>query len=475
MDPNKAELADVIATITKEALTYLEGLDDRMVVGPRADEALASFDTRCPESGEGSMEVLHQLLAEGIDAATHSSGPRFFHFVIGGVTPAALGADWLASLLDQNPGLWLGSPLGTRLETISLSWLKEMFGLPAAWGGVLTTGAQMANYTALACARHWWAEQHGIDIETNGFGGLPPAPVFSSGYVHASAVKAIGMLGLGQANLQMVTADDSGRLDLESLERKLQELDGAPAILIGNAGEVNTGAFDPIADMADLAEKYDAWLHIDGAFGLFAALSPRTDHLVTGIDRAHSVIADGHKWMNVPYDCGFSFVRDPDLLLKSFRMTAAAYLVRGGDDKPDLAFMSPESSRRARSLPLWATLRAYGREGYRTMVEGHLDLAQRVAQRVDDADDLERMADVPLNIVCFRYHPADAPEGSLDELNARLGKAVLDDGRVYVGTTTYRGKVCFRPAIVNWRTREADVDLMVDVIRELGARVKSSR
>lgn len=463
----QSEFPDLIASITKEAIHYLEGLDERKVVGDRAADALGSFDTGFPEEGDGSTEVLHQLLAEGVDGATHSAGPRFFHFVIGGVTPAALAADWTASLLDQNPGLWLGSPLGTRLETIALGWLKEMFGVPASWGGVLVTGATMANYTALAAARHWWAERLGRDVETDGLMGLPETRIFSSGYVHASSVKAIGMLGMGQSNLELLTKDDTGALDLAALEDRLKGFDGKPAIVIANAGEVNTGAFDPIAEMADLAEKYGAWLHVDGAFGLFAALSPRTEHLVEGIDRVNSITSDAHKWMNVPYDCGFVFVRDPEILAKAFRMTAAAYLVRS-EDKPDLAFMSPESSRRARSLPLWATLKAYGRTGYAAMVERHLDLAQRVAARVDEADDLERMADVPLNIVCFRYRPPSAPDGSLNDLNARLGKAILADGRVYVGTTTYRGMTCFRPAIVNWRTQERDVDLLVDVVRELG-------
>jgi glutamate/tyrosine decarboxylase-like PLP-dependent enzyme len=237
---------------------------------------------------------------------------------------------------------------------------------------------------------------------------------------------------------------------------------------VATAGEVNAGDFDPIDRIADLAERYGAWLHVDGAFGLFAAVTPRTAGLVAGIERAHSVISDGHKWLNAPYDCGFAFVRDRTALARTFGLDAA-YLPPPDDPRPNMGFLGPESSRRARSLAIWATLRAYGRNGYRELVEAHLDLAQHLAERVDAAHDLERLADVPLNIVCFRYRPPGVGDAELDGLNERLGRAVLEDGRVYVGTTRYGGRIAFRPAIVNWRTREEDIDLLVAVIRELGA------
>jgi glutamate/tyrosine decarboxylase-like PLP-dependent enzyme len=220
--------------------------------------------------------------------------------------------------------------------------------------------------------------------------------------------------------------------------------------------------------MADLAERYGAWLHVDGAFGLFAAISPRTRHLTEGIERAHSVISDAHKWLNVPYDSGFALVRDASLMPGTFAF-GAAYLPSAG---VMYGVLGPEASRRARGLAVWATLRAYGRRGYREMVERHLDLAQRVAARVDASPDLERLAKVPLNIVCFRAHPRGLDdEERLDALNTRIGAALLEDGRVYVGTTRYGGKVAFRPAIVNWRTTERDADLIVEVVRELAARL----
>jgi glutamate/tyrosine decarboxylase-like PLP-dependent enzyme len=449
------------------AQDYLAGVDERLVRSPTADDAAHGFGGSLPDEGAGALTAVKELLEGGPEASVASAGPRFFHWVIGGVTPAALAADWVASALDQNAAAWDSSPLGTRLEELSLSWLKELFGLPEGWGGVLTTGATMANFTGLAAARRWWGERHGVDVDDEGFAGLPSVPVFASGHIHASAYKALALLGIGRKSVRTFTRDATGRLDDVVLERALRELKGAPAILEASAGEVNAGDFDPIERMADLAEEYGAWLHVDGAFGLFAAVSPRTAHLVRGIDRAHSVISDGHKWLNVPYDCGFAFVRDPGALHRTFRV-AAAYLPEVQADRPHLAARGPESSRRSRGLAVWATLRAYGRSGYRELIERHLDLAQHLAGQVDEAPDLERLAEVPLNIVCFRYRPPGVPESELDDLNRRLGEDVLADGRVYVGTTLYEGRVAFRPAIVNWRTREEDVDLLVEIVRELG-------
>jgi glutamate/tyrosine decarboxylase-like PLP-dependent enzyme len=411
------------------------------------------FDGALPEDGDGALAALSELVA-GSDVATRSSGPRFFHFVTGGTTPAALAADWLTSLLDQNSFSPVSSPYGDQLEDVAIRWLLELFELPESWGGVLTTGATMANFVGLAGARRWWAEQHGVDIDERGFAGLPAVPVFSSEYVHASARKALAMLGIGRESVRVV--------DVEMLERALRELNGAPAIVIGNAGDVNTGDFDPLARMADLAEEHVAWLHVDGAFGLFARLTPRASALAEGVERAHSVIADGHKWLNVPYDCGFAFVRDPAYLRPPFQL-AAAYL-------PSSERPSPEASRRARALAVWATLRAYGRSGYRAMVERHLELAQRLSHRVDETPELERLAETKLNIVCFRFRPPGLEEEQLDELNLALGQDVLADGRVFVGTTRYQGKAAFRPAIVNWRTTERDIDLLLDVLLELGAK-----
>jgi glutamate/tyrosine decarboxylase-like PLP-dependent enzyme len=466
----KDELHAVLDYIVAEAYRYLDDLDDSPVRMPGADEASARLAGPLPDEGEGALPALRALVERGLDGAIRSSGPRFFHFVQGGVTPAAHGADWLTSTLDQNPGMWVASPLAEGLEVVVIEWLKDLFGIPQTWGGVLTTGAQMANFTGLAAGRRWWAAQHGVDVERDGLAGLPQMPVFASGLVHPTAIKAMGMLGVGRDQVRMPVEDGPGHLDVDQLGGMLEDLRGAPALLIATAGEPNAGDFDPIRKMADLAEQYGCWLHVDGAFGLFGALSDRSRHLLSGMERAHSIISDGHKWLNVPYDCGFAFVRERTLLSGTFGL-GASYLSPVEDEHPNAAFLSPESSRRARALPIWATLRAYGRSGYAEMVGRHLDLAQRLATLVDEADDLERLADVALNIVCFRYRPSGLPAESLDEINARLAESIIHDGRVYLGGTVYDGKRALRPAIVNWRTTDRDIDEIVAVVRELGRRL----
>jgi glutamate/tyrosine decarboxylase-like PLP-dependent enzyme len=460
-------LEDCLQLVAREAAEYLADVDAALVrpSGPAAEDGLAG---PLPNEGAGSLEALRGLIDAAEASATRSAGPRFFHFVMGGGTPAALAADWLTSALDQIAFNWISSPFAMRLEEISLDWLKELFGLPAAWSGVFTTGATMANFTGLAAARRWWGQQHGVDVEERGLSELPPLPVLSSGHVHASAVKALTMLGIGRQQVQTFTVDATGSLDGVALRDALQELGGRPAVLIATAGDVNAGGFDPIAAMADLAQEHNAWLHVDGAFGLFAAVSPTTRALLSGIERAHSVSVDGHKWLNVPYDCGAAFVHDASLHQGAFA-ASAAYLGSSESDRPVFSSLAPEMSRRARAFAVWATLRAYGRSGYEAMIERHLRLARRLAEQIDAEAELERLADVPLNVVCFRYRPAGVSEEELDELNRRLGQAVLADGRVYFGTTVYGGRVAFRPAIVNWRTRPEDVDLIVPIVLELGA------
>jgi glutamate/tyrosine decarboxylase-like PLP-dependent enzyme len=468
--PAREELAEVLALVAQEAADYLERVDERPVRSPRAAAAAGDLVEDLPENGIGAAPALRDLIQRGLDAAVTTSGPRSYHFVIGGVTPAAFGADWLATTLDQVAYAWVSSPLAVQLEVVCLRWLQQLFHLPGDWGGIVTTGATMANFVGLAAARQWWAEKQGVDVAEVGLAELPRARVYSSGYVHASTVKALAMLGLGRTCLHVLSRDSLGRLDIEALERELGDTRAGPAIIVANAGEVNAGDFDPIETMADLAAEHGAWLHVDGAFGLFARLSPRSAHLARGVERAHSVTVDGHKWLNVPYDCGFSFVADRTLLARAFAYSAA-YLPRPDDPHPNLGTIGPESSRRARAFAVWATLRAYGRHGYRQLVEKHLDLGQHLAQRVDDAPDLERLAEVPLSIVCFRFNPGHGSDEELNRINTALGQALIEDGRVYAGTTAYGSRVALRPAIVNWRTTERDVDAFVDVVREIGARV----
>ncbi len=470
----QAETLAALKQVVEAAGPWLEELPERLVYNRAAEPLLDELGGPLPDDGSGTGAAVERLLRIGTATATASAGPRFYHFVIGGSTPAALAADWVVSMLDQNAFVRASSRLADAAETVTLDWLRQLVGLPLGWGGALTASATFANLVGLAMATHWWAERNGVDATSSGLAGLPRMPVLSGGYLHPSARKALQLLGHGKDTVEVFTRDDVGRVDLSGLRQRLGELDGAPAVLLATAGEPNAGDFDPLTDLAGLAEGFGAWLHIDAAFGLFAALSPRTAHLTAGIERANSIAADAHKWLNVPYESGFALVREPARLGSAFGMPGAAYLPGPDDPRGGYGLLGPESSRRARALPIWATLAAYGRGGYQALVERHCDLAAYLAAAVDAAPDLERLAEVPLNVVCFRYHPPDLSEPELNDVNRRLSESLLDDGRVFAGATIYGGRVALRPAISNWRTTASDLDLFIEVVRELGARAASA-
>src|SRR5919197_1469121 len=423
MDPLTVpdESIAALERVAAEAQSYLAELTDAPVRSASSDEAAERFGGRLPDEGVGTIAAIEELLRDGIEAHVRSGGPRFFHWVIGGPTPAAPAAGWGTSLLDPNAG-------------------------------------------------RWDATQHGVDVSETGLAALPQARVLSSRFIHVSALKALAMLGVGRGQVIDCSGPD-GSFDLERLEETLGD---EPTIVIANAGEVNAGHFDPIREVAQIAHRRNAWVHVDGAFGLFARLSSRVAGLADGVELADSVISDGHKWLNVPYDCGLAFVRDPAYLRAPFS-AGAAYLPEDKGERPVFGFMGPELSRRARSLAVWATLRAYGRDGYRAIVERCLDNAAHVARLVEEADDLELLLPAPLNIVFFRYRPPGVRDEELDELNLRIGREVLTDGRVYVGTTRWRGAVGFRPAFVNWRTTRADAELVLETVRDLGSRLLASQ
>ncbi len=444
----------------------IRGTDDRISLPQGAEAALADFYEPLPESGCGAGAMLDRLLELCNEAGGNTPGPRCFHFVIGGSTPAALIADLLATAYEQITYTWILSPVGVQMEVQALDWLKEMLGLPKNWGGVMVTGATMANFVCLAAARQWWGEQHGVDVSETGLVGLPQMPVLTTGFVHAATLKVLATQGVGYGNVQKFCRDEFGRADLAAMEEALVKLDGQPAVMVVNAGEVNAGEFDPVNEMIELAHKYNCWVHVDGAFGLFARLSPRTEHLVQGVEKADSVTVDGHKWLNVPYDSGYAFVRDYGLMARAFKYSAD-YLPEQDDTRPTFGAIGPESSRRARSFAVWATIKAYGREGHRKIVEHCLDIAQHFAKEVKNKPHLELMNDVQLNIVAFRYNPGRLSEEQLDELNERLGEAVIADGRFLVGTSKIGPRTIFRPAFSNWRTRPQDVEELADVVLEV--------
>jgi glutamate/tyrosine decarboxylase-like PLP-dependent enzyme len=444
--------------------------DDRIALQPDAANILKDFQQPLPMKGCGAVKTIERLIELNETAGGNTSGPKCFHFVIGGSTPAALAADLLATAYDAITYTWVLSPTGVEMEVQALNWLKEIFELPAEWSGVMVTGATMANFVCLASARQWWGEQLGVDVSETGLAGVEQMPVLTSGFIHASTLKCLAVQGVGRANVQRFVRDDFGRLDIDAFEQGLTALNGKPALVIVNAGEVNAGEFDPVKDMIDLARQHNCWVHVDGAFGLFAKSSPRIAHFVEGIEKADSATVDGHKWLNVPYDSGYAFVRDYGLMARAFRYSAD-YLPDENDARPTFGAIGPESSRRARSFAVWATLKAYGREGQQRIVEHCLDIAKYFADRVKEREGLELMNDPQLNIVAFRYNPGGLGADALNELNERLGEAVIADGRFLVGTSKIGGETIFRPAFSNWRTRQEDVDEFADVVLEVAKKI----
>jgi glutamate/tyrosine decarboxylase-like PLP-dependent enzyme len=467
MQPDfRAELTRLTDQLQQALAAVIDGTDDRIALPPGARSALKGFHEPLPDTGCGAAAAIDELLRLNEAAGANTQGPRCYHFVLGGSTPAALGADLLATAFDAITYTWVTSPVGVEMERQALDWLKELLGLPASWSGIMVTGATMANFVCLASARQWWGEESGVDVSETGMAGLPVMPVLTSGFVHASTLKVLALLGVGRANVRRFARDERGRMDLAGLERALESLNGQPAVVVVNAGEVNAGEFDPVAETIELARRYRCWVHVDGAFGLFARLSPRTAHLVEGVELADSATVDGHKWLNVPYDSGYAFVRDHALMAKAFRYSAD-YLPSEDDARPTFGAIGPESSRRARSFAVWATLKAYGREGHRQIVEHCLDIAAHFADVVRHTPELELMNDPQLNIVAFRYNPGGTPDADLDVLNQTLGEALLADGRFLVGTSKLGGRTVFRPAFSNWRTRNDDVEELARVLVEL--------
>lgn len=353
----RQEVDNLISQLQTALSETIRNIDDRPTLPPDADEALKTLKEPLPESGCGAQKSIEKLLELNHRAAANTGGPRCFHFIIGGSTPAAMAADLLATAFETVTYTWVVSPVGVEMELQALEWLKDLFGLPGSMSGIMVTGATMANFVGLLSARQWWGEQHGFDVSETGLAGKPQMPVLTSGFIHASSLKVLATQGIGRSNVQQFCRDDFGRLDLDGMELALNKLNGQPAVVIINAGEVNSGEFDPVSDVIKLARKHNCWVHVDGAFGLFARVSPRIAHFAEGVEQADSITVDGHKWLNVPFDSGYAFVRDHDLMARAFRYSAD-YLPSEDNPRPTLGAIGPESSRRARSFAVWATLKA---------------------------------------------------------------------------------------------------------------------
>jgi len=452
--------ADPLDTAARLAREYLAGLARRPVgATATAQELRAALGAPLAEDGVDAARVVADLARAAEPGLVASAGPRYFGFVIGGALPAALAADWLSAAWDQDAGLYVLGPAAAVVEEIAGGWLLELFGLPRTASVGFTTGCQMANFTGIAAGRHAMLARAGWDVEDRGLHGAPRVHVVVGDHAHATIFASLRMLGLGAGTARRVAADDQGRMRPEALRAALDSCDG-PTIVCAQAGEVNTGAFDPFEDIAALCRDHDAWLHVDGAFGLWAATSPTRQAAVRGVERADSWATDAHKWLNVPYDSGIAIVAD-SAAHRAALTTRADYLVRLGGDTRDPADYVPESSRRARGFPVYAALRSLGRRGVTALVERCCALATRMADRLRTSSRVEILNDVVLNQVLVRLRP---PNGDADAHTRAVIDRVQRDGTCWLGGTTWRGKGAMRISVSGWGTTEADIDRSAEAI-----------
>lgn len=413
-----------------------------------------------PDDGCGAADAVDELARFAEPGLVASGGPRYFGFVTGGVLPAALGAEWLTAAWDQNAGLYVGSPAAAIAEEVAGRWLADLFGLPTDCAFGFTTGGTMANFCGLAAARGAVLENAGWDVEDRGLRGAPEINVVVGDAVHASVLAALRMLGLGRRCVRRVALDDAARMSVQDLEMTLKELNG-PVIVCAQAGEVNTGSFDPFQEIADLCHAHGGWLHVDGAFGMWAAASASHRHLTLGVERADSWATDGHKWLNVPYDCGYIFVRHGQHLVRPFANVAAYYPDPGA--QRDGFFYVPEFSRRARGFSTWAALRSLGRRGVESLVDRCCGFAMRAASELRTIRGVEILNDVTLNQVLFRFVPETRDSG---DFTAAVVAEVQKSGTCWFGMTTWRGMRAARLSFTNAMTTDADVDCTLAAIAE---------
>jgi glutamate/tyrosine decarboxylase-like PLP-dependent enzyme len=464
-----ATVADraLLARTAELASRFLETLPERPV-GARAGlgslrEALGG---PLPAAGLAPLQVIEDLATAAEPGLVASAGPRYFGFVIGGGVPAALAADWLAGAWDQDAGLYACGPSAAVVEEVAAAWLLELFGLPATASVGFVTGGQMANFTGIAAGRHAVLARAGWEVEEDGLHGGPRVHVVVGDEAHVTILTSLRLLGLGSRHVVRVETDGQGRMRPDTLRRALSGLDG-PTIVCTQAGNVNTGAFDPVGEISDIAHERNAWVHVDGAFGLWALASPALRDLASGVERADSWATDGHKWLNVPYDSGIAIVRDA-AAHKTSMTGRAAYLVQSSGAERDPQDWTPEFSRRARGFAVYAALRSLGRAGVADLVERCCRLARRMADRLGAAPGVRILNEVVLNQVLVRFEPPGG--GDADAFTAAIVARVQREGTCWMAGSRWHGQGAMRISVCNWSTTEADIDRSAEAILAAAAR-----
>jgi glutamate/tyrosine decarboxylase-like PLP-dependent enzyme len=438
------------------AKTFLRSLPERHV-GARAtrEELLSTLRTPLPQDGEDPASVIDLVASQGDRGAVACAGPRYFGFVIGGSLPVALAADWLTSTWDQNPGIYATSPVVSVIEEIAAEWLLDLFDLPRESGVGFVTGCQMANFTCLAAARHGVLRRVGWDVELDGLQGAPRVNVVTSAESHVTVDVALRYLGFGVRNLLRVESDEQGRMRADRLAKLLDNLNG-PTIVCAQAGNVNTGAIDPLREIARIVSEHRAWLHVDGAFGLWARTSDEKRALCDGAELADSWATDAHKWLNVPQDSGVAIVRHAEDHRASMT-TTAAYLVQTSGVERDAVDWVPEFSRRGRGIAVYAALRALGKRGVAELIERTCARARQMADILRNDPRVTILNDVVLNQVLVRF-------GNDDDLTRRVIAGVQRDGTCWLGGTTWHDLAAMRISVSNWSTTEEDAARSAEAI-----------
>jgi glutamate/tyrosine decarboxylase-like PLP-dependent enzyme len=441
----------LLQDVAARASAYLQGLDQRKVApDPAAVAALDALDGALPDAPCDPAEVVALLDRYGSPATLAEAGPRFFGFVIGGALPAALAANWLASAWDQNTGLYNITPATARLEQTALRWLLDLLDLPRDCGGAFVTGATVANFVALAAARHAVLARVGWKVEADGLFGAPPITVVVGEEAHPTLIKSLGLLGLGRTRVLRVPVDGQGRMRVDALPKV-----SAPAIICTQVGNVNTGACDPVAAVRELVGA-QAWLHVDGAFGLWARTAPSRAELVRGVEVADSWATDAHKWLNVPYDGGLAFVRDADALRASMAIMAEYLPTESPWRNP--SDYTPELSRRARGVDVWAALRSLGRSGVEEMIERNCRQARRFAEALGTSG-FQVLNDVVLNQVLVAFGDAARTQ--------RVIAALQAEGTCWCGGTVWQGRTAMRISVSSWATRDVDVEASIAAMQRV--------
>jgi glutamate/tyrosine decarboxylase-like PLP-dependent enzyme len=448
---------ELLSRTAAYAARFLSTLDDRPVrVTPEVDALRDALGGPLPDGPTDPAAVLDRLIDAAETGVVAIPSGRYFGFVIGGSLPVALAADWLTSTWDQNAGLYVAGPTASVVEEIAGAWIADLLGLPSTASVGFVTGCQMAHVTALAAARHEMLRRAGWDLARDGLQGGPRLRVVVGAERHVTVDRALRFLGIGASQIVPVEADGQGRMRAELLAETLGS-DDAPTIVCAQSGNVNTGSFDALPEIADAAQAAGAWLHVDGAFGLWAGASPSLRHLVAGVERADSWATDAHKWLNVPYDSGLVFCAHPDAHRAAMAVQAGYLIQAEPDAERDQMDWTPEFSRRARGFAVYAALRALGRSGVAELVDNACARARRFAERLGGEDGVEVLNDVVLNQVLVRF--ADD-----DEVTRAVVRGVQEDGTCWLSGTTWQGRGAMRISVSNWRTTEDDVDRSVEAI-----------